>query len=203
MCQTACEHALGLWWTRRIGRRSNFRTGHRGDPPLEAPSMRQPNLPGKAVPAPGARRRNHRGPEWPAFQPPRTPSAPSDTPSRALCPCIASLGYSRRGLQAVRHMANRARPQTGACASCPRPCVCAGSTQAMAACIHSSAVDVVQASRRVAVALRCHPTFGGLCESLETVSCPSPCALPGLPCALGSAQPLLLPEKRGRPAGPT
>lgn len=62
---------MRLGWDGRHGSAvvANFRTGHRGDPPLEAPSMRQPNLPGKAVPAPGARRETTEVPNGLRFNP--------------------------------------------------------------------------------------------------------------------------------------
>ena len=134
--------------------------------------MRQtnfPGAPGKAVPSPGSRPSKPPGPRMACVSTPKPRQHRlTHLPARARCrcPCIALLGYSRRGRQPVGHLPNGTRPRTGACASCPWPCVCAGTTQVMAACIRLVDVDVCDASRRVP--LRCYPTLGGLRESLRS-----------------------------------
>lgn len=103
----------------------NFRAEHRGDPQLsrsavDAPAQFPGHVPGKAGPAPGSTSKPPKVSNWAAVSTPKCLSASPDTPSRALCPCIALLGYARRGLSAVSHTAYHASSDPGACASCPR-----------------------------------------------------------------------------------
>jgi hypothetical protein len=130
---------------------------------------------------------------------PNRPSASPDTASRGLRPCIALLGCARRGFSPVQHKANHAR--SARVPAQARPCAPAA-TQVIATCIQYTVLPSTSARASCCSALRCHPTtFGhtasvthGLVLSLR----PAP---RGLPRALGIAQPLSLPAKRGRPAG--
>lgn len=173
---------------------------------VDAPAQFPGHVPGKAGPAPGSTSKPPRVSKWAAVSTPNRLSAPSDTPSRALCPCIALLGYARRGLSPVRHTAYQAGCVSGCLRKLPTALLaCApAETQVIATCIRYMPSTFARASW---CALRCvaiqqHSAFAlGDSRLSVCLSLPLRPATGGLPCALGMAKPLLSPEKRGRPAG--
>lgn len=133
---------------------------------VDAPAQFPGHVPGKAGPAPGSTSKPPRGrvSKWAAVSTPNRLSASSDTPSRALCPCIALLGCARRGLSPVRHTAYHAGSVSGCLRKLPTALLACtpAETQVIATCIRYMPSTLLELRGVLCVALRCHPTSLGI-----------------------------------------